>query len=316
MISKEDFIAGLENNEFYPLFQPIVSTQNLQFTSDHFSYGPLLGFELLLRWDKRTENDDVSTIGPDRFFRAADLLGVADHLWRFSTSRAYAFSRKLQDEAQRWRNGAAQLPLFVSLNVTPADLFRDDFFDFISQAQAETGVEEGAIHFELTEEAMASSLFECPLAEKVDLFASKGAYISIDDFGTGHSSLERVLNLKVDQIKIDKSFIHRIEDSEKSQAILRSVAHLCRDLGVDSVIEGVERGSQIPYILDAGIEAIQGFLVAKPLTEDAALSFAAKCLEPGKPPSLQAKRHVGLPTPIRLLGQRSAKKSARKSVNV
>ena len=126
-----------------------------------------------------------------------------------------------------------------------------------------SGVEPSRVEFEITETAAMDDLQQVivSIAQLRDL----GARIALDDFGSGFSSLGRLLLLKVDKIKVDKSFVTDVGRSRTAPSIIRSVVGLCEDLGIDCVVEGVETEFQRATLEALGCRWMQGYLFSKPV---------------------------------------------------
>ena len=232
--------------EIFPVFQPIVDTANAS----------VVGYEALARW-RSTELGDVS---PDRFVPMAERLGLVSRITQAMTRQVLSL-RPMLPEGTR-----------VSINLSPRDLASQ------TAMLALTAILGAAplpcrIDFEITETAIMGDIDEANNA-LVALMAF-GARISLDDFGTGHSSLSRVQTLPLDRIKVDRSFVTSIETDRTSQAIVQTTSDLCRNLGVSCVIEGVETESQLTALLGLGARHVQGYLFGRPAPAAEIAAFTA-----------------------------------------
>jgi EAL domain-containing protein (putative c-di-GMP-specific phosphodiesterase class I) len=113
-------------------------------------------------------------------------------------------------------------------------------------------------------------------AETIASLRALGAQISLDDFGTGFSSLGYVHRLNFDKIKIDRNFIIDLEHNEKASKIMRSILDLCRNLDLECIVEGVENSAQLNMLTSLGATYIQGYLIAAPMYAEDAIAFVRK----------------------------------------
>lgn len=246
-----EFARAFDAGQFYPVFQPIVGMPSSGSDADGHS-----GFEMLLRW-----RHPSGPISPQLFFRDAERIGFDHELWRFALMSAFEFARNLGPDQ------------FVSVNMTPRDFLRDDCEATIYEFAERTKVPLHVVHLELVEEPMPEGVPLSTLAQRLDRLHANGAYISMDDFGTGHSNTHRLLNLPFDQIKIDKSIIDHIEFDPNAANVLKAVVSLAQALGVHTVVEGIERDSQVECVARAGVEAMQGHLIGRPMAAREALAW-------------------------------------------
>ena len=228
------------------------------------SSGTYTGVEALLRW----EHPDLGRVPPDRFVPIAERTGLIDTLGR----------RVLADACAQWvRWRAAGLgSLRVAVNVSPRQFALGDVHEDVVQALAETDMPPGFLEIELTE----SCMIEAPQEVITTLHSLRelGVRVAMDDFGTGHSSLGALLELPIDTLKIDRSFVSGLAPDEPKGAIVRTVLTLARTLGLEAVGEGVETEEELAFLRESGCELAQGYLMAAPLSAEAVtkLLFEAK----------------------------------------
>ena len=236
---------ALAKREFHLLYQPLYDT-----------FRQLIGFEALLRW----VHPDLGPIGPDQFIPVAEESGlivpIGEWVLREACSQALAWDREL----------GLQVKMFV--NISGVQLNRPDFTSTVSRILAETGLNPRFLELEITE----SWIINDPSAASAQLqdLRSLGICVSIDDFGTGHSSLSALHELAVDTIKIDRSFIARLDGSPRKSATVRTIVELARQLGLNTVAEGVETDLQCQELQGMQCGMLQGFFLARPLTSTAA----------------------------------------------
>lgn len=222
---------AIENDELTLCYQPIVDARTLQ----------VAGFEALVRWTS-TEHGAVS---PSVFIPIAEEGQLIHKIGEWVIDRA------LRD-CRDWPG------LYVSINISPRQFKRVNLKDLLIRKAAEAGVPHARIQIEVTETALFENAANA-ITVMQDLKA-EGFRIAIDDFGTGYSSLQRIKHLALDCIKIDKSFVDDVGDDDASQAIVSSIAHLAKGLGLTVVAEGVETPGQHGALCAVGCSHLQGFL--------------------------------------------------------
>ncbi len=213
-----------------------------------FRNGAIKGAEALVRWRHPTRG----TIAPDLFIPMAEETGHIRALTEWVLKRAVADQRKFSD---------AGWPLTISVNISGRLLGDDDF------ARAAVEIVRTAPHqlcFEITETAVIDNP-EAAL-QNIDLFASKGVRISIDDYGSGLSSLAYLKQLPAHELKIDKLFVESITNSQRDALLVRSTIDLAHGLGLEVVAEGIETPAAFAQLASMKCDLAQGYLVARPST--------------------------------------------------
>ena len=205
--------------------------------------------EALVRWQHPT----LGMIPPDDFIHIAEQTGQIKALtrWVFTTSLA---------QFNTWRT--LGLDLNIAINIAASNLKETDFHQFICQALMRANVPAEKVTLEVTE----SSVVEDPeeAIKLLSAFKSHGMKISIDDYGTGYSSLAQLKQLPVHELKIDKSFIQRLEHDEDDQIIVRSTIELAHNMGLHVVAEGIEDEFSLNWLKDHNCELAQGYYISKP----------------------------------------------------
>jgi EAL domain-containing protein (putative c-di-GMP-specific phosphodiesterase class I) len=146
--------------------------------------------------------------------------------------------------------------------------------DKIAAILDKTGVDPKHIELELTESVVIGDIQDC--IQRMNDLKSLGLTLSMDDFGTGFSSLSYLKNLPLDVLKIDQSFVRKLEMDESNQAIVRAILALAKGLGMESVAEGVETESQFELLKDHECEIFQGFLFSRPIPAEDFLTLLTK----------------------------------------
>jgi diguanylate cyclase (GGDEF)-like protein len=235
-----DLRRALETDELVPYFQPIVDTQS----------GEIRAFEALVRWQH-----------PERgLLDAQEFIPLAQH-----TGLIGPISMRVIDGALRqvraWLD--AGIELAVAVNVAPRNLLDSGFPAQVAALLDRHGVEPGLLELEVTESALIADLVRTKAV--LEQLSAMGIRLSIDDFGTGFSSLAHLRRLPVDEIKIDRSFVAGIETDRNDAAIVRSMIELGASLELDVVAEGVETKRVWDWLSELGCTSAQGFLLCRPL---------------------------------------------------
>lgn len=238
---------AIDRRQIQILYQPVV----------RLATSELAGFEALIRW----EHPRLGLLNPSEFVPLAEGIDLIVALGGHVLDRAIR-------EAARWHKVLPrdEDPLFVSVNISSRQLFRQDLVQEIRSILRREMIPRGCLKLEVTE----SLAMENPerAAEILEWLKDAGAGLAIDDFGTGYSSLAYLQRFAVDTIKIDRSLVHGNTDDESSgQIIVRSVVALAHELGHDVVAEGVETQEDAMFLRSIDCEFAQGFFYGEPLTE-------------------------------------------------
>ena len=208
--------------------------------------------EALVRW----QHPSLGMIPPDDFIHIAEQTGQIKALtrWVFTTALA---------QFNTWRT--LGIDLNIAINIAANNLKETDFHQFICQSLMNANVPAEKVTLEVTE----SSVVEDPEAaiKLLSAFKSHGMKISIDDYGTGYSSLAQLKQLPVHELKIDKSFIQRLEHDEDDQIIVRSTIELAHNMGLHVVAEGIEDEFSLNWLIEHDCELAQGYYISKPKPE-------------------------------------------------
>ncbi|MBZ0093512.1 MAG: EAL domain-containing response regulator [Sulfuricellaceae bacterium] len=212
--------------------------------------GAVAGVETLVRW--RHPEDDL--VLPDQFIATAEEHGLIDEL-------THAVLTAALHQARIWQD--AGLHLHVAVNVSMDNLGSLEFPDFVARAAAKAGVPPASLVLEVTE----SRLMKNPLAS-LDILTRlrlKHIGLSIDDFGTGHSSLAQLRDIPFDELKVDRGFVHGACRDSSLRAIFEASLGMARQLGMKTVAEGVEDLDDWAFLRAAGCDIAQGYFIAKPM---------------------------------------------------
>jgi diguanylate cyclase (GGDEF)-like protein/PAS domain S-box-containing protein len=238
---------AIEREEIKVLYQPIVRLEDRA----------IAGFEALARWD----HPKLGRLSPAEFITIAEEIGLIVDLGLFVLDHT---ARQL---AQWQAATRAREPVFASVNVSSRQLLRHDLIQDLRSVLGRTALARGTLKLEITE----SLVMENPehAAQMLTRIKELGAGLSLDDFGTGHSSLAYLQRFPFDTIKIDQSFV-RTTSRGTRPVILRSIIAMAHDLGMEVVAEGAETDSDAVELYQLGCEYAQGFAFGEPMSADAA----------------------------------------------
>ena len=234
---KDRLAQAIENNELRLTYQPI------QQSSDH----KITSFEALIRWQL-----DGETIPPEELIMIAEQYGMIRKVGHWVLSNAC-------QAAKLWNTNGRNIS--VSVNVSVIQFQDADFIDLVKKSLAQSQLSANLLHLEITETVFIVN--PTMLFERIKVLQSLGIQVSIDDFGTGFSSLSVMQDLGVNIIKIDKVFVDKITTS--GLAIIEAVMQIATTLGYKVVAEGVETKEQAMLLKKMGVHFLQGFYFDKPI---------------------------------------------------
>jgi diguanylate cyclase (GGDEF)-like protein/PAS domain S-box-containing protein len=244
---------AIEREEIKVMYQPIVRLEDRA----------IAGFEALARW----EHPKLGRLSPVEFISIAEEIGLIVDLGLFVLDRTARQLAIWQAEASR-----SQEPLFASVNVSSRQLLRHDLIQDLRGVLGRTPLARGSLKLEITESLVMDNPEHA--AQMLTRIKELGAGLSLDDFGTGHSSLAYLQRFPFDTIKIDQSFV-RTTSRGTRPVILRSIISLAHDLGMDVVAEGAETDSDAVELYHLGCEYAQGYAFGEPMTAEAAQDLLA-----------------------------------------
>lgn len=220
--------------------------------------------EALMRWYHPTDG----FISPDEFIPLAESTGVVRELTHFALRTALA-------DCAKWN--AAGVPMRAAVNLSAADIASPGFSDLVDHLLTEYGVAPSSLALEITESAIIRS----PAVAIATLTAlrERGIRLSVDDYGTGHSTLSYLKQLPVHELKIDKSFVTNICRNESDAIMVRSTINLAHELGLDVVAEGIEDIATINLLRTLRCDYVQGYFIGKPMTHEDLSTLAASWMQ-------------------------------------
>jgi len=251
MTMEHDLRHAVHRGEFYVEYQPILSLKD----------SSLKGFEALVRWN----HPKRGLISPAEFIPVAEQTGVITTLGRFvleESCRTMASWREALPEAER---------LVLSVNLSARQFTQPDLVDCIRATLKKTGMPAERLKLEITETTIMENAESA--TEKLNRLKELGIQISIDDFGTGYSSMSYLQKFPLDHLKIDLSFVKRMDTAPENREIVRAIINLAHNLGLEVIAEGVEKSSQQSLLSDLNCEYGQGFFFSRPVGAEKARGY-------------------------------------------
>ena len=238
---------GIDKRQQFLQYQPKIEVAS----------GLIVGMEALVRWVK----PGGEIVRPDLFISLAEETGLINELTELIIEQASAFAVIL---ARTDYGEHGQTPK-ISINLSARDLERADLLDFFAGVLAKRNLDPGRVDLEITESSLIQGFDEA--IEKISALRAMGFTISIDDFGSGYSSLGYIKNIPFDYLKIDKSLVDDIATDRRSLAVIQSIVAMARGLGARVIAEGVEDHEQVAQLRRLGCDQIQGYVFSKPLAK-------------------------------------------------
>ncbi|MCU1719454.1 EAL domain-containing protein [Pseudomonas sp. 5P_3.1_Bac2] len=235
-----EVIRGLIDGEFQPYFQPKMNIRA----------NAIQGAEVLARW----QHPHRGLLTPQQFMPVINAYSLYGDLFSCLLKQGCALQQQLQRQGQQ---------LQLAYNLHPAQLASRELVNSIRQALLEHRLPAGAVMLEVTE----SGLLTAPATSFENLVRLRllGCGLAMDDFGAGYSSLRRLCELPFNQIKLDGSFVHNLQQQPRGRAIIQASIIMAEELEIDLVIEGVETEQQHAQVLALGATLTQGHIYARPM---------------------------------------------------
>jgi EAL domain-containing protein (putative c-di-GMP-specific phosphodiesterase class I)/ActR/RegA family two-component response regulator len=245
----EEILSGLDKGEFEAFFQPKVEVATRQ----------LRGCEALARW----RHPRAGIVAPGAFIGVIEEAKRMDELTRMMLGQAATWCR-------RWRE--LGLTLTVSVNLSISSLSDNNMADRTADIVRAAGIEPQDVILEITETLAMTNVLAC--LESLCRLRLRGFGLSIDDFGTGFSSLQQLTRVPYTELKIDQGFVNGAVTSAERRAVLASSVDIAKKLGLTSVAEGVETQADWELLRELGCQLAQGYFIAKPLSGDEFTTWA------------------------------------------
>ncbi|CAM5515667.1 hypothetical protein ATER59S_03908 [Aquamicrobium terrae] len=208
--------------------------------------GRVVGYEALIRW----KHPERGMIAPMEFIPIAEETGMICPIGEWVLRRACKDARHLPQDC------------FVAVNISPVQFMTRDFVAMVKSVLESTGMQPERLEVEVTETAMTQDRERA--AAILQELSQMGILVAIDDFGTGYSNLSYLIDFPFHKLKIDRSFVSRIDTDSNTGAVVSTIVGLSRALGVSTIAEGVETENQATLLKAAGCEVVQGYLFGKP----------------------------------------------------
>jgi PAS domain S-box-containing protein len=254
---ESDLRKGLQAQEFRVYYQPIVALNSHR----------IVGFEALTRWERAQQ-----ILPPSEFLGVANELGLIIPMNR-------ELLRQACQQVRQWQSiFPADPPLSLSVNIASKELEQLDLASHVREILQQTDMDPRCVQFEITETIAMEDVDRS--ARVLQDLKGLGVGLSIDDFGTGFSSLWRLQHFPVNTVKMDRSFLSGAGESGEGEEIVRIIITLAHTLGLNVIAEGVEKPGQVEMLKNLGCEFAQGFLFSAPVDADAIEPLLSKGLPP------------------------------------
>jgi diguanylate cyclase (GGDEF)-like protein/PAS domain S-box-containing protein len=241
--SEDDLRRALEQDQFVLYYQPLMQLTDRQ----------LVGFEALIRW----EHPILGLVPPGDFIPLAEATGLI-------TPIGWWVLRSACEQMVQWHKNSSAKSIFISVNITGKQFSQPYAGDIIAQILTETGLNPRCLKLEITESEIIENIaFVLPTVERLK---SLGVQLSMDDFGTGYSSLSYLHCLPIDTLKIDRSFIQRMDSDRHQLELVKTIIKLAEVFDLDLVAEGIETETQCAELIKLRCKYGQGYLFSHPLS--------------------------------------------------
>lgn len=253
---RNDLSGAMERGEFSLAFQPQFSLHD---------YG-VVGAEALLRWNSPTRGQ----VSPDTFISVAEESGLMESIGTWVLQAACS-------AAAEWQRSGTP-PLTVAVNVSAVQFRRANFVDNVKHALDLSGLAPELLELELTESALLKQMDNS--ARTLRRIRDLGVRLSLDDFGTGHTSVATLKRFDVDRLKIDRSLIRDMTTKRESDALVQTIVKMAHAFGVKALAEGLETEEALHLLQTHECDEVQGFLFACPMPREAFETFMKNAAKP------------------------------------
>ncbi|WP_180968110.1 sensor domain-containing protein [Cytobacillus massiliigabonensis] len=261
--------SSLKNNDFYLLYQPRMDVKT----------GRISTSESLARW----KHPELGVIHPSEFIKIAEETGDIVHLGEWVLSESLRTLKQLHLSGKK--------DLKISVNVSVRQLYQSNFDQTIKTMLQQYQLRPCSLELEVTESMLINDDQE--ILNVLKNLRALGVCLSIDDFGTGNSSISYLKRLSVDVLKIDRSFITGIPDAKENAAITSAMINLAHDLNIKVVSEGIETEEELAAIIEMNTDEVQGYFISYPLSKEGLFQFLKDEAEKGsKLPERFTKKYI------------------------
>lgn len=253
--TETDLRSAIENEEFVLAYQPVVDIKDQS----------IYGFEALIRWNHPSRG----IVSP------ADFIPIAEETKLILPIGLWVL-RQACLQINEWQAKFNNDRISISVNISPRQFSHPDLIEDVGKILAETGTPGSSLKFEITE----SAIMENPhvVTQKLETLRNMGIHLHVDDFGTGYSSLSHLHRFPIDVLKIDRSFVISMGDTEENMEIVRTIVALARNLKLGTVAEGVETKGDLELLSKLKCDHAQGYYFSKPMDKKAATAYLRKQL--------------------------------------
>jgi len=246
MALENDLRGAIDRNQFQLVYQPVVSLRKQA----------VIGLEALLRW----QHPERGLLNPGEFLPIAEEIGLIGKI------DAWVLQQSTSQLRQWLAHPDIQVPLWISVNFSGRHFTQPENIDPVWHTLDNLSIDPHFLRLEITESILLAETEQ--VAGKLNQLRQRGVEISLDDFGTGYSSLSYLHRYPIDTLKIDHSFIDRIDQAGEKLELVRSIISLAWNLGMNVIAEGVETSTQMSQLRSLQCEAAQGQLICVPLTPE------------------------------------------------
>ncbi|MGM0846219.1 MAG: bifunctional diguanylate cyclase/phosphodiesterase [Bacillota bacterium] len=248
MTTKVRIEAGIREalriDGFNLFFQPLYNLKEKRYTN----------IEALLR----TNHEPLNEFPMDKIIETAEESGLIVSIDKWVLRKAFQYAKEI--------NSSLSEKIKVSVNISAVHIGQKDFVQNVKAALLATGVQPSLIELEITETSVMESFQHNK--RKLEELKQLGIHIHLDDFGTGYSSLNYLNNLPIDYVKIDKSFVDSLLDSEKESKVIKAIIDLAHNIGLKVVAEGVEYEEQMRFLESCSCDVVQGYFLSRPISSE------------------------------------------------
>ncbi|HIW34905.1 MAG TPA: EAL domain-containing protein [Candidatus Paenibacillus intestinavium] len=252
LLLKDSLRHALLNEEFYLQYQPQLDIRS----------GKMMGVEALIRW----KHPELGMISPAEFIPLAERTGQIIAIGDWVLDASLQMIKRIVEQGVSIQ--------YVAVNVSSIQLREDNFVQKVKEKLIYYSVEPALLELEITESVIIDH--QEKTIQKLMELRELGIQIALDDFGTGYSSLNYLRLMPINRVKVDRSFIHRVEEDAIVQAILKTITTLGHSLEFQIVAEGVEKEAQQQILTDMNVDTIQGYYYSRPLDEEQLVEFSRK----------------------------------------
>ncbi|MBA3582602.1 MAG: EAL domain-containing protein [Gammaproteobacteria bacterium] len=236
---------ALQNEEFRVFYQPRVNVR----------LGRVVGAEALIRW----QHPERGLVGPDEFLFILEETGLIEPVTEWLLRRVCEKLVSIQEKSEH--------PVHMAVNISPRQLKRDSFIDIVKGVVRDTGLDlsKSFLEFEITENILLHDMRQ--VQQLLSGIKDMGISLAIDDFGTGYCSLSYLTQLPIDYLKIDRSFVLKLTETQGAKAVVHAIISMAHSLFLHVIAEGVETHEQLEILQRLGCDEFQGWYFSKPICE-------------------------------------------------